>query len=103
MNPCAAPSLEPESPRGSQSRRRVHSESPDNLLRPSRLNPTLFSECSLKLLRGLPDFDSTIRRFESSRPSHPFLCSARLLKRPENGPEIRAFRAFASSLAYRFA
>jgi hypothetical protein len=34
-------------------------------------------------------------RFESSRPSHPFLRSARLPKRRENGPEIRAFRAFA--------
>jgi hypothetical protein len=34
-------------------------------------------------------------RFESSEVSQPFLCSAGLPKRRENGPEIRAFRARA--------
>jgi len=55
--------------RGNKLRCRVHSESLANLLIPLRLYSTLFSECPLKSLRGLADFDSTIRRFESSRPS----------------------------------
>jgi hypothetical protein len=40
-------------------------------------------------------FQLAISKFESSRPSHPFPRSARLPKRRENGPEIRAFCAFA--------
>jgi hypothetical protein len=40
------------------------------------------------------DFDSTMRRFEPSRPSQPFRRSARLPKKSENGPEMPAFRAF---------
>jgi hypothetical protein len=46
----------------------AHSEPLANLLIPLRLNSTLFSECALKTLRWLADFDSTIGRFESSRP-----------------------------------
>ena len=45
---------------------RVHSESLANLLIPLRLYSTLFSECPLKSLRGLADFDSTMRRFENN-------------------------------------
>jgi hypothetical protein len=42
------------------------------------------------------DFDSTMRRFESSRPSQAFRRFPRLLKISENRPEIRAFRVFDS-------
>src|SRR5882724_4380213 len=40
-----------------------------NLLIPLRLYSTFFAECPLKSLREWADFDSTIRRFESSRPA----------------------------------
>jgi hypothetical protein len=40
------------------------------------------------------DFDSTIRRFESSRPSQAFQRSATIPKKREKGPKITAFRAF---------
>src|SRR6266404_2404720 len=66
-------------------RRRVHSELAANLLIALRLNSMLFSEWTLKTLVKWPDFDSTIRRFESSRPSvgvlfeleNSFLCRGR--------------------------
>ena len=61
---------------------------------------SLFSKCALKSLNNQTDFDSAIRRFDPSRPSQPFRCSARLSKRREDGPEIRASRAsnFVSGL-----
>jgi hypothetical protein len=39
------------------------------------------------------DFDSTMRRFESSRPSQPFRRSATISKKREEGPKIGAFYA----------
>ncbi len=45
------------------------SESVANLLSDIELNFRYFSERALISLKVLPDFDSTIRRFESSRPS----------------------------------
>jgi len=42
-------------------------------------------------------------QFDTCRPSHAFQRSARLPKRPENGPEIPAFRAFALVSRLRFA
>jgi hypothetical protein len=42
------------------------------------------------------DFDSTMRRFESSRPSQAVRRFPRLPKRSENRPEIRTFRVFDS-------
>jgi hypothetical protein len=47
-----------------------HSETRPNLLTGIGLNFANFSECALISLKVLPDFDSTMRRFESSRPSH---------------------------------
>ena len=46
-----------------------HSESSAKLLIHLGLHFASFSEYTLISLRVLPDFDSTIRRFESSRPS----------------------------------
>jgi hypothetical protein len=40
------------------------------------------------------DFDSTMRRFESSRPSQAVRRSAKLPGKGENGPEMPGFRAF---------
>src|ERR1700686_508416 len=50
---------------------RVHSESSANPLIHLGPNSSDYSECGLISLKVLPDFDSTIRRFESSRPSQP--------------------------------
>ena len=50
-----------------------HSESSANLLMHIGPNCADYSECVLISLKVLPDFDSTIRRFESSRPSHGIL------------------------------
>jgi hypothetical protein len=38
-------------------------------------------------------FQLEMCEFDPSQVSHPFMCSARLPKRRENGPEIRAFAA----------
>ena len=46
-----------------------HSEWKANLLIHLGSDSTGYSECALISLEVLPDFDSTIRRFESSRPS----------------------------------
>jgi hypothetical protein len=46
-----------------------HSESCANLLTDNGSNFAIFSECALILLLNWLDFDSAIRRFESSRPS----------------------------------
>ena len=46
-----------------------HSESSANLLIHIGPNCMDYSECVLISLKVLPDFDSTTRRFESSRPS----------------------------------
>jgi hypothetical protein len=56
-----------------------HSESSAKLLIHLGLHFASFSEYTLISLRVLPDFDSTIRRFESSRPSQP-------VRRSENPP-----------------
>jgi hypothetical protein len=55
------------------------------------------------LSRTAVDFDSTMRRFESSRPSQAVRRSARLPKKRENRPEMPAFRAvdFVSRLPNR--
>jgi hypothetical protein len=50
------------------SRPKLHSESAANLLGDLGRYSASFSECALKSLAKLPDFDSTMRRFESSRP-----------------------------------
>ena len=71
-----------------------HLETAANLLELLERLFSLFSKCDLKSLNNQADFDSAIRRFDPSRPSHPFLRSARLPKRRENGPEIPAFCAF---------
>jgi hypothetical protein len=56
---------------------------------------TIFSKCVLKSLNNQADFDSAIRRFDPSRPSHPLSRLTRLPKRRENGPEIPASYVFA--------
>src|SRR3981081_2931345 len=75
-----APAAISESPKGVQISNRVlhgygrskrHSESSANLLSDIDVNFCNFSECALISLKPLPDFDSTIRRFEPSRPSQP--------------------------------
>jgi hypothetical protein len=48
-----------------------HSEISANLLYPLRSNRRDFSECALMDNANQVDFDSAIRRFESSRPSQP--------------------------------
>lgn len=48
-------------------------------------------------------FQFAISRFESSRPNHPFMRSARLPNKRESGPEIPALREFASSPDSQFA
>jgi hypothetical protein len=73
-----------------------HSESSANLLIHIGSNSAGYSEYALISLKVLPDFDSTMRRFESSRPSQAVVRSAWLPKRLENRPEIRAFRVFDS-------
>jgi hypothetical protein len=47
----------------------IHSESTPNLLGHLGSDSILFSERALISLKVQPDFDSTMRRFESSRPS----------------------------------
>jgi hypothetical protein len=71
-----------------------HLETAANLLELLERLFSLFSKCALKSLNNQTDFDSAIRRFDPSRPSQPFLLSARLPKKSENGPEIPPFRAF---------
>jgi hypothetical protein len=73
-----------------------HSESLANLLIHIGSNFTGYSECALISLKVLPDFDSTMRRFESSRPSQAFVRFPWLPKRREDRPEIRAFRVLVS-------
>jgi hypothetical protein len=46
---------------------------PPNLLTDNGSNFAFFSECALILLAKWSDFDSAIRRFESSRPSQRFV------------------------------
>src|SRR5438477_105462 len=56
------------------SRKRRHHSKPDQRLDPTRLlgaESAVSSENPLISLRNRADFDSTIRRFESSRPSQP--------------------------------
>jgi hypothetical protein len=57
----------------------AHSETAANLL--IYMNPNLvhYSEWPLILLRVPPDFDSPMRRFESSRPSQAFRVSENFL------------------------
>jgi len=50
-----------------------------------------FGSLSLYRLRKL-----AIREFDTCLPSHAFQRSANLPKRPQNGPEIPAFRALPS-------
>jgi hypothetical protein len=55
---------------------------------------SIFSKCTLKSLDNQADFDSAIRRFDPSRPSHAVLRFATVHNLRLTGPEIRAFRAF---------
>jgi hypothetical protein len=48
-------------------------------------------------------FRTSISRFESSRPSQPFVRSAGFARKRQNGPEIAAFREFILSPDSRFA
>src|SRR5260370_33716291 len=48
-------------------------------------------------------FRTSISRFESSRPSPPFVRSAGFARKRQNGPEIAAFRDFILSPDSRFA
>ena len=57
--------------RGSCGQALPHSESTANLLMRNGANFDIFSECALILLANWSDFDSAIRRFDSSRPSQP--------------------------------
>jgi hypothetical protein len=86
----------PEPSRLRAVRRYGHSESPANLLIHVRSYSASYSECALISLKVLPDFDSTIRRFESSRPSQAFRQLARHPGKREIGPEIPAFRGLVS-------
>jgi ribosomal protein L1 len=54
-------------------------------------------------LKTSADFDSTIRRFDPSRPSQPFRRSAEIPKKREKEPKIAAFREsyFVSRLLIR--
>src|SRR5262245_25328772 len=51
----------------------AYSDAAFKLLIHLRAKNAILSECPLKLLGFPPDFDSTIRRFESSRPSQSSL------------------------------
>jgi len=82
----AAPSYPQQ--RSDQTKKPVNSE------QDSCSSPSKGSFASLRRLLAA-DFDSTIRRFDPSRPSQPVLRLAGLPKRRENGPQIPAFRAFA--------
>ena len=66
---AAAGKRRPAFPREGVVGRQRHSESSANLLMSLRLNSAPFSEYPLKSLMVLLDFDSPMRRFESSRPS----------------------------------
>jgi hypothetical protein len=68
---------------------------------PLRLYSTLFSECPLKSLRGLADFDSTIRRFESSRPSQLVRTFAYTARSAEKSPHLAGFRTFGKVSGWR--
>src|ERR1039457_1054309 len=57
--------------RGSCGQALPHSESTANLLMRNGANFDIFSECALILLANWSDFDSVMRRFDSSRPSQP--------------------------------
>ena len=69
-------------------------ETAANLLRLLEGVFTVFSKCALKLLDNQADFDSAIRRFDPSRPSHPVLRLAIVRNLRLTGPEIPAFLAF---------
>jgi hypothetical protein len=49
----------------------AHLETPANLLKLLERVLAVLSKCPLKLLDNQADFDSAMRRFESSRPSQP--------------------------------
>jgi hypothetical protein len=69
------------------------SESAANLLRDMEVNFGNFSEYALISFKVLPDFDSTMRRFESSRPSQPVrrleTSPSAMPQRPANGGLLR--------------
>src|SRR5262245_21617547 len=62
---------------------------------------TVFSKYALKSLNNQSDFDSAIRRFDPSRPSHSVRHFPRLPERPKKGPEIRAFLPFGFAFGLR--
>jgi hypothetical protein len=72
-----------------------HSESSANLLIHLGLNSTDYSECALILLKVLPDFDSTIRRFEFSRPEAAVLWLSKYpcWLKPAGGLSLRGSRS----------
>jgi hypothetical protein len=57
-----------------------HLETASKLLKLLEGVSTVFSKCALKSLKNQPDFDSAIRRFDPSRPSHLIL----LVKSPSS-------------------
>jgi hypothetical protein len=70
---------------------RRHSEIPANLLKYMGTKSVLYSECALILFRVPADFDSTIRRFESSRPSQAVLYLENFLSSMRKARQMRAF------------
>src|SRR5271169_5861336 len=75
---------------------RVHSDCAFNLLTYLGAEPAASSENPLKLLRIRVDFDSTIRRFESSRPSQPVRVGDFTLRSVTNARQWRAFANWLS-------
>jgi hypothetical protein len=71
-----------------------HSEIPANVLKHMRMKSVLYSECGLKSLNDPADFDSPMRRFESSRPSQAFTASEKLAPRIAERPTISGLLRF---------
>ena len=69
----------------------LHSELPANLLIHLGANSAGYSECALITLKVLADFDSTIRRFDPSRPSQPVPMRERLAAEVAERPTIAGF------------
>jgi hypothetical protein len=58
---------------------RFHLETAANLLRLLERVLTIFSKCALKYMNNQTDFDSAIRRFDPSRPSHRYYQASSIL------------------------
>jgi hypothetical protein len=84
--------------RGSCGQALPHSESTANLLMRNGANFDIFSECALILLANWSDFDSAIRRFDSSRPSQPVRSPEISPTMSPRSPPLAAFLPLAKSL-----